>query len=331
MFFTITAFDLIVVLLLAFIIDLVLGEPPFAIHPVVWIGNVISFFKRRAPSADRRLYGIFMALCCILFAAFIGIVATLILDTESIPALIRYLVAAWFLKMTFAIRCLMDAGKEVYEELAAGDLDEARKKLSMYVSRNTSQLTDEQVSSAVIETSSENFVDGILSPLFYFALFGPFGIIAAYVFKATSTLDSMVGYRDPQYLHLGWFSARFDDVLNWIPARLSLIPISIAAVLLRLVSSFSRSLDPLSAFRSAIEDGRKTPSPNSGYPMATFAGAMGIRLEKPNVYVLAAENPYPQFFHIKLARSLVLSSSLISVLLCASLLYIIMDRFYVFY
>ena len=201
----------------------------------------------------------------------------------------------------------------------------------MYVSRNTSQLTEEQVSSAVIETSSENFVDGILSPLFYFALFGPWGIIAAYVFKATSTLDSMVGYKDPQYLHLGWFSARFDDILNWIPARISLLPISIAAVLLSLVPAFSRSLDPVNTVRYSIKDGRKTPSPNSGYPMAAFAGAMSIRLEKPKVYVLAAENPYPKFFHIKLTRSLVLSSSLISVLMCASLLYIIMDRFYVLY
>ena len=331
MFFTITAFDLIVVLILAFVIDLVLGEPPFAIHPVVWIGNLISFFKRKAPSKNRRTYGIFMALCCILFAALIGTVATLILDTESIPALIRYLVAAWFLKMTFAVRCLMDAGKEVYGKLATGDLDAARNDLSMYVSRNTSKLTPEQVSSAVIETSSENFVDGILSPLFYFALFGPLGIIAAYVFKAASTLDSMVGYRDPQYLHLGWFSARTDDILNWIPARLSLIPIFIAAVLLRLVPSFSRSLDPASAVKIAIEDGTKTPSPNSGYPMAAFAGAMGIRLEKPDVYVLAARNPYPQFFHIKLARSLVLSSSVISLLMCASVLYIIMDRFYILY
>lgn len=331
MFFTISAFDLIAVLILAFIIDLVLGEPPFAIHPVVWIGNLISFFKHRAPSKNRRLYGIFMALCCILFAALIGIVATLILDTESIPAVIRYVVAAWFLKITFAVRCLMDAGKEVYGQLAAGNLDGARKKLSMYVSRNTSKLTQEQVSSAVIETSSENFVDGILSPLFYFALFGPFGIIAAYVFKATSTLDSMVGYKDPQYLQLGWFSARSDDVLNWIPARLSLIPIFIAATLLRLVPAFSRSFDPVSAVKLAIEDGTKTPSPNSGYPMAAFAGAMRIRLEKPNVYVLGTRNPYPQFFHIKLARNLVLSSSVISVLMCASMLFIIMNRFYVFY
>ncbi len=331
MFFTISAFDLIAVLFMAFIIDLVVGEPPFAIHPVVWIGNLISFFKRKAPSKNRRLYGIFMALCCILFAALIGIVATVILDTESIPAIIRYLIAAWFLKITFAVRCLMDAGKEVYGELAKGDLDGARKKLSMYVSRNTSKLTQEQVSSAVIETSSENFVDGILSPLFYFALFGPFGIIAAYVFKATSTLDSMVGYKDPQYLHLGWFSARSDDVLNWMPARLSLIPIFIAAILLRLVPSFSKSLNPINAVNLAIEDGTKTPSPNSGYPMAAFAGAMDVRLEKPNVYVLGARNPYPQFVHIKLARSLIFVSSVMSILMCASMLYIIMNRFYAFY
>jgi len=331
MFFTISAFDLIAVLFLAFIIDLIIGEPPFAIHPVVWIGNLISFFKRKAPSKNRRIYGIFMALCCILFAALIGLVATVILDTESIPAIIRYLIAAWFLKITFAVRCLMDAGKEVYGELAKGDLDGARKKLSMYVSRNTSKLTQEQVSSAVIETSSENFVDGILSPLFYFVIFGPFGIIAAYIFKATSTLDSMVGYKDPQYLHLGWFSARFDDVLNWIPARLSLIPIFIAATLLRLIPAFSRPLDPVSAVKIAIEDGTKTPSPNSGYPMAAFAGAMGIRLEKPKVYLLASRNPYPQFSHIKLARSLILMSSAISVLMCASMIYILMNRFYAFY
>lgn len=330
MLFTISAFDLIIVLLLAFIIDLVFGEPPVAIHPVVWMGKLISFFKHRAPDKNRRLYGVFMALCCILFAALIGIAATFILGAQSIPVVIRYLVAAWLLKITFAVRCLMNAGKEVYGELAAGNMDGARKNLSMYVSRNTSKLTSEQVSSAVIETSSENFVDGILSPLFYFALFGPFGIIAAYIFKATSTLDSMVGYKDPQYLQLGWFSARFDDVLNWIPARLSLIPIFMATVLLRLVPAYSKSLNPISSVKLAIEDGAKTPSPNSGYPMAAFAGAMGIRLEKPNVYVLGVRNPYPQFFHIKLARSLVLNSSVISMLMCAIILYFVMNHFYVF-
>ncbi len=329
MFFTISGYELIIVLVLAFIIDLVLGEPPFAIHPVVWIGRTISFFKHIAPSEHRKVYGIFMALCCVIFAALIGIVATLVLSAESIPALIRYLVAAWFLKMTFAVRCLMDAGKEVYGKLATGDLEGARKGLSMYVSRDTSKLTPEQVSSAVIETMSENFVDGILSPLFYFALCGPFGIIAAYVFKATSTLDSMVGYRDPKYLHLGWFSARTDDILNWIPARLSLIPISMTSVLLSLVPSFSRSIYPADAVKIAIKDGAKTPSPNSGYPMAAFAGAMGVRLEKPSTYALAKKNPYPQFFHIGLARSLVLSSSMVSVLMCASAVYIIMDRFYI--
>ncbi|MBC7085872.1 MAG: cobalamin biosynthesis protein [Methanomethylovorans sp.] len=330
MFFTISVFDLVSVLLLAFIIDLVAGEPPFALHPVVWMGKLISFFKEKVPSRNKRLYGIFMALCCFFFAAMIGIFATLILDSESIPALIRYLVAAWFLKITFAVRCLMDAGKEVYGELATGNLEEARRNLSMYVSRNTSKLTPEQVSSAVIETSSENFVDGILSPLFYFAVFGPFGIIAAYIYKAASTLDSMVGYRDPQYLQLGWFSAKSDDLLNLIPARLSIIPIITATMLLQLLPSFRRILYPAKAIKLAIEDGTKTPSPNSGYPMAAFAGAMNIRLEKPNVYTLGTLNPYPQFFHIKLARNLVLCSAVISVLMCASLLYITMNHFYVY-
>lgn len=321
---SISAIDMIIILLIAFIIDLVFGEPPFAIHPVVWIGKLIGFFKDHSPDNNRKIYGIFMSLCCILFAAIIGIIITVMFTTQTIPLILRYIIAGWFLKMTFAITCLTDAGKEIYNDLIMGDIAQARNHLSMYVSRNTSQLTQEQIASAVIETSSENFVDGILSPVFYFAIFGPFGLIAAYMFKSVSTLDSMVGYKNEQYLKLGWFAARFDDILNWIPARLCLIPIFLGTYILEV---WKKSVSCIDAVRLAIIDGENTPSPNSGYPMAAFAGAMHIRLEKPNVYILGKNNPYPQIKHIQIARILIFSSTIISFIMFSLLIYLLMNLY----
>ena len=300
---------LALVLLLAAAIDVIFGEPPAAVHPVVWIGKLITFLKNAAPKTHRKLYGVLMALCCVFFAALLGYSALCISAFPGIPGILGLLIEAYFLKATFAINCLLSPAREIYRYLEENRLEKVRELLPIYVSRNTSKLTKTQMSSAVIESVSENYVDGILSPIFYYALFGGFGLVAAYVFKAISTLDSMVGYKTEPYKELGYFSARSDDVLNWIPARISVVFILAAAFVVSSLPKKQGKISPLNIIKSVLEDGMKTPSPNSGYPMAATAGALGVKLEKPDCYVLGASYPPTEINDIKRVSQLIAIAS----------------------
>jgi adenosylcobinamide-phosphate synthase len=300
---------LALVLLLAAGIDIIFGEPPAAVHPVVWIGKLITFLKNAAPKTHRKLYGVIMALCCVFFAAILGYSVLYIAALPGMPTILALLIEAYFLKATFAINCLLSPAREIYRHLEENRLEKVRELLPIYVSRNTSKLTRTQMSSAVIESVSENYVDGILSPVFYYALFGEFGLVAAYAFKAISTLDSMVGYKTEPYKDLGYFSAKSDDVLNWVPARISVIFILVASFLLALFPKKQGKINPFNSVRSALEDGMKTPSPNSGYPMAATAGALGVKLEKPDYYVLGASYPPTEINDIKRVSQLIAIAS----------------------
>lgn len=300
---------LALVLLLAAGIDIIFGEPPAAVHPVVWIGKLINLLKNAAPKTHRKFYGVIMALCCVFFAALLGYSVLYIASLPGIPGILALFIEAYFLKATFAINCLLSPAREIYKHLEENRLEKVRELLPIYVSRNTSKLTKTQMSSAVIESVSENYVDGILSPIFYYALFGEFGLVAAYVFKAISTLDSMVGDKTEPYKELGYFSAKSDDILNWIPARISVIFILAAAIIVALLPKKQGKINPFNSIRSAMEDGMKTPSPNSGYPMAATAGALGVKLEKPNTYVLGASYPPTEIKDIKRVSQLIAIAS----------------------
>ncbi|MDD2614531.1 MAG: cobalamin biosynthesis protein [Methanosarcina sp.] len=300
---------LALVLLLAAGIDIFLGEPPAAVHPVIWIGKLINILKDAAPQTHRKLYGTAMALCCVFFAALLGYSVLYIAALPGIPRVLALLLEAYFLKATFAINCLLSPAREIYRHLEADRLENVRELLPIYVSRNPSKLTTTQMSSAVVESVSENYVDGILSPIFYYALFGEFGLVAAYAFKAVNTLDSMVGYKTEPYRELGYFSAKLDDVLNWIPARISVIFILAAAFTVALVPKKQGKNNPLNSLKSALEDGMKTPSPNSGYPMAATAGALGVKLEKPDNYILGALYPPTEVKDIKRVSQLIAVAS----------------------
>lgn len=300
---------LALVLLLAAVIDIVFGEPPAAVHPVVWIGKLINFLKNAAPKTHRKLYGTAMALCCVFFASLLGYTVLYIAALPGIPGVLALLIEAYFLKATFAINCLLSPAREIYKYLEENRLEKVRELLPIYVSRNTSKLTKSQMSSAVVESVSENYVDGILSPIFYYAIFGELGLVAAYAFKAISTLDSMVGYKTEPYRELGYFSAKSDDVLNWIPARISVIFILTAAFTISLLPKKGSKINPFDSVKTAFEDGMKTPSPNSGYPMAATAGALGVKLEKPDTYVLGASYPPTEIKDIKRVSQLITIAS----------------------
>jgi adenosylcobinamide-phosphate synthase len=255
--------------LLGVALDLLFGEPAPAFHPVVWMGKLIGFLDRHAPCSFKRLYGVAMALFCAGLAAAAGYGITLLL--YQVSPLLSLLVTAYLLKSVFSFSFLWRVSGEVYSDLREGKLDAARARLPALVGRDVSGLDRGRLASCAIESLGESWVDGILSPLFYFVIFGLPGALA---YRAINTLDSMVGYKDEKHGEVGWASARMDDLANFIPARLS-------ALLIAIVSGH-----PLRSLKIALRDGRKPPSVNSGYPMAAFAGGLGLRLEKLNYYVL---------------------------------------------
>lgn len=258
--------------ILAVAIDLLFGEPKAPFHPVVWIGTLIGFLDRHAPRNFKRLYGVILALFCIGTTVAVGYGITALLN--SVSPLLALLVTAYLLKSTFCLSFLWSIAGEIFSDLKAGRLDAARAKLPALVGRDVSKLNEGQLASCVIESLGESFVDGIFSPLFYFVLLGLPGALA---YRAINTLDSMVGYKGEKHIKVGWASARIDDLANFIPARLSVLLIAAVSILFG---------SPLTPVRTALRDGRNPPSINSGYPMAAFAGGLGLRLEKLKYYVL---------------------------------------------
>ncbi len=200
-------------------------------------------------------------------------------------------VAAMVIFFGIALRCLGDEVMEVGRALEGGDLERARQRLSRIVGRRTSSMDGGQVAMAAIETAAENLVDGFTAPLFYAALAGPVGIMA---YKAVNTLDSMIGYRNQRYARFGTFAARLDDAANYLPARLTLLLISLVAPLFSGISPWRFAI-------RALREARKHASPNSGLPEAAFALLLKVRLGGPARYgsrlcpreFMLPENPIP--------------------------------------
>lgn len=284
------------VLLLALALDWLAGEPPAALHPVVWLGKLISLLERHAPhNSPRRelLYGAAMAAVCMGAAA---VPARLIESRCGARRLVPALCAAALLKTTFAWRTLHQAGERVQQPLAVGDLDGARAGLRWLVSRDTAQLDAPLLAAAAIESLAENASDSLVAPLLAYALAG---LPAACAYRAVNTLDAMVGYRG-RYEYLGKAPARLDDLLNIVPARLAGLLIVAAAGLC--------GADARQAWRVMWRDHAATASPNAGYPMAAMAGALGVRLEKTGHYCLNADGRPPTADDVRRAGRVVLAA-----------------------
>ncbi len=286
------------VLFLAIAIDLIFGEMPAAIHPVVRIGALIrqiSGICERMPKIRHRICGLALTLICVSCAAVFGVLLTVLAAHHH---LIGLFAMAYFLKSTFSIRSLISSSNLIYRDLSTNNLADARKDLTSLVSRDARELDEPKIASAAIESTAENFVDSILSPILYFALFG---IPGALVYKAINTLDSMVGYRNKRFREIGFVSAKLDDIVNWIPARLSVFFILMASI----------RFSPVSALRVCLRDHALPASPNSGYPMAMVAGALGCRLEKRGSYVLGREYPDPAPREIVQANRIILMATVL--------------------
>jgi adenosylcobinamide-phosphate synthase len=271
-------------LLVAVVVDAIFGEPPSAVHPVVWMGRLLQVLEKYAPTAKLKqlAFGTMVAFASpglwALFGRFVE---------RSTP----WPVQALALKCTFAGSALLQAGTRVECELFRDDLESARRALRSLVSRPTAQLDPSLVSAAAIESLAENFVDSWLAPLLSYALFG---LPGAYAYRAVNTADAMWGYRTPRYLFLGRGAARLDDVLNWIPARLG------ALVLIGV------GLNRSHAAQTWWRDANNTSSPNAGQSMSAMAGQLGVRLEKVGEYTLNGQGRNPDPRDIRAARHLVL-------------------------
>jgi adenosylcobinamide-phosphate synthase len=221
----------LLVLAIAIMIDLAFGEMPNTLHPVVWIGSLIQKTTmiceqaaQKSQKPQKYLCGLALALIVISCAAAFGMLLNVLDSHHRIAGIV---VTAYFLKSTFSIRSLVSSSNLIRRDLSANDSVGARRDLTALVSRDASGLDEPKIASAAIESTAENFVDSILSPILYFALFG---IPGALVYKAINTLDSMVGYRNERFREIGFVSAKLDDVVNWIPARLSVIFILLASI-----------------------------------------------------------------------------------------------------
>jgi adenosylcobinamide-phosphate synthase len=261
-------------LISAFLLDLAVGDPRWLPHPVVFMGKFISYGESLLRSGcARRAFLAGMALSLLLIALSAATAWTLIALFALLPRWLSFIATAALASTTLATRGLLDAVKLIEASLQGGDLNAAREKLSHIVGRETAHLNQDKVLSASLESLSESTCDGIVAPLFYLLLGG---VPLAMAYKAVSTLDSMIGYRTERYFYFGKFAARLDDVMNFIPARLTALFIVIATLAVR--------LNPARALRVAWRDHANHLSPNAGYPEAALAGAFGIRLGGPNNY-----------------------------------------------
>jgi adenosylcobinamide-phosphate synthase len=259
----------------AYIIDLVIGDPKKLPHPVIYIGKAIDILeaviRRRINKTYFKLAGLLFPIL-IVGGAYLAVWLLLSVLTMIHP-LLSFVVGIWVISTTIATKGLKDAALEISSHLRNGELERARLSLGMIVGRDTANLSEEDVSRGTVETVAENIVDAITSPLFW-AFIG--GAPLAFAYRAVNTLDSMVGYKNERYEQLGWASAKLDDLANYIPAR-------ITAILL-IITAWIVGHDGKQSYKIIKRDARKHPSPNSGFPEAAVAGALGIQLGGTNYY-----------------------------------------------
>lgn len=267
----------------AFALDALVGDPPSLPHPIRWMGRAIEqsepFWRRTV--ASERLAGLLFAASLILGCWLLALLVTGL--AWKVHSLLGFVVETVLLFYCLSAKSLRQAALEIDRLLAAGEVDRARAQVRMIVGRDVDRYEADDIARATVETVAENVVDGVLSPLFFAALGGA---PLALAYKMVNTLDSMVGYKNPRYLLFGRAAARIDDVANFLPARL-------AVPLIALAAHRVEGASPALALQTARREGKNHSSPNAGYPEAAFAGALGVRLNGPNVYHgVLVDKPY---------------------------------------
>jgi len=302
--------EAILVVFFALILDFILGDPKNRFHPTVLIGKLIEkivpYTINHSPNSEKSrgiilviiVLGIVITLVSFISLGFSNIMY--IISFNLVASAITIGVGALLLKTTIAIRGMEEHATAVMDAIENGDLDSARNNLAMIVKRNTRDLDKNHVISGTLESIGENTVDGITGPLFYFAFFG---LPGAFAYRAVNTIDSMIGYKNSIFKNVGWFGANCDKILNYLPARITGLVMILGAMIL--------GNDWKGSYQIMKRDGLKPESPNSGYPMAALAGALGAKLEKINQYTLGEGNQKLNKDHIKSAIALMKVTSIL--------------------
>ena len=303
--------------ILAIVLDFVFGDPKNKYHPTVWMGKLIGKFVPYARSSNSLIEKIngtvlllsvvaIVSISLIVFSSALKYVENL--DSSGLYKILfiglSIISVGILLKTTIAIKGMENHASKIIVAISKNDLDDARAKLSMIVKRNTKNLDRQHIISATLESISENIVDGITGPLFYFSIFG---LVGAFVYRTVNTVDSMIGYKTEMFRNIGWFSANCDKLLNFLPSRLTSLVMVLSCFILK--ENWRHSIYVMK------RDGPKTESLNAGYPMATLAGALGIRFEKIEHYVLGDGNSEINENHFKSAISIMKMTTMLFVIL----------------
>lgn len=260
----------------AYLLDLIFGDPRWLPHPVRGIGLYISLLERwirgSVKTQKGELYGGVILLVGTVLPVY-GLVTILLWSVNLVSPTLHLIFSVFLASTTISSRGLYTESLNSLRHLSRGDLERARWALRALVGRDTEHLSEEGIYRAIIESVAENTSDGVVAPLFYLAIGG---VPLAFLYKAVNTLDSMVGYKNKRYVNLGWASAKTDDILNYLPARIT--------AFLMVIVSFILRFDWKGSFRILRRDGRKHPSPNAGLPEAAAAGALRVRLGGGSYY-----------------------------------------------
>lgn len=257
--------------------DLILGDPNNKIHPVAWLGKYINYFilkiKCQKKEKHEKKIGIIFTVTTIIF--FTILIHTILIWLYNINIILMMVLSIFILYSVIAIKGIEKHINSITIALYNNDIENARKNLSMIVSRNTKDLDEEHILSGAIESIADSIVDGILSPLFYFSIFGSTG---AFIFRVINTLDSMIGYKEKYYEKIGWMAAKADTYANYIPARTTAVLMIFAVIIAK--ADWKNSINIFKKERN------HTISINSGHPISVLAGALRVRLEKLDHYTI---------------------------------------------
>jgi adenosylcobinamide-phosphate synthase len=295
----------------ALVLDLSAGDPPTRIHPVAAMGTLIRQLTRRwnrGTSTRRLLAGSVLVLLGAALFSLPWILAHTLFN--SLPVWIRGVLLGLLLKPVFSFRSLLKAGREVQCALHNDDLEEGRRLVAWHlVSRDTSELSHQEVAAATVESLAENLTDSFLSPLLCFAVGG---LPLAWAYRFINTADAMIGYRSEEFEHFGKAAARLDDILNWLPARVT--------GLLLVLSAGLSGLDIHTAWKTMLAQHNRTSSPNAGWTMAAAAGALGVTLVKRESYSLEGGPSLPQAEDIGRTGGLLRTAAAAGAVLCGLLI-----------
>ncbi len=257
---------------LGFVLDLIFGDPHYRFHPIALIGRLISFLEKilyPKKRSEKKEFLMGMILFFMVVIIICAVTAFIVKFFYAVGTLAGILAEAIMVGNCIAMKDLKKESMKVFKALEKGDTEEARKAVSMIVGRDTERLDEEGIIKAAVETVAENSSDGVIAPMLYLAIFGPVG---GFFYKAVNTMDSMIGYKNDRYLYFGRFAAVADDILNFIPSRMT-------ALFLIAASFFAdEEADAGRAFRIWKRDRRNHASPNSAQGEAAAAGSLGIRL-----------------------------------------------------